>query len=318
MPKDKKQKKEKKEDPKRAPRQQARHWSITLNPIGEIPANDPPEFDAHSMYYMEWVKHQATHVHYHVYVHFKNVRDLSVIRAWLMHSPKPNYGLNCEPTKSVADWLCYIGDGHTTIAGPFKFGSFSHISSGYRTDIEQAMAMASQGMTASDIKAERPSLHRIYKAIDRMVQDSHKPCEKIRVSAILWGVPNIGKSSRVFAKYGYDNVFVYRPMESFPFDGYHGQRVVLFEDLNHYHSLDVCKSLLDITTRYVNIKGGLFPASYEVVVFTSNFDPSTYWPKAPDRQKFFSRIDLIVNVTSFDMPHEVFPPEVNHPEKAQF
>lgn len=125
---------------------------------------------------------------------------------------------------------------------------------------------------------------------------------------ILIGEPASGKSSYIHERHGFHNVYTWESdMGSF-FDGYSGQSVVHFEDVEkgHLPPIGKFKRLLDGYPVRVNVKGGSAIWSPDYIYISSNHKPCTWYDYADgDYEAVMSRVfeGLIIYK---DRPAEVF------------
>jgi len=111
---------------------------------------------------------------------------------------------------------------------------------------------------------------------------------------VIWGPPGSGKSFvanqralAVCAERGWkpeDDIFHVSKGDtsSVYFDGYVGQRVMIFNDYYSYLSRSLLQRMLDVWPGVVDTKGGSFSFMGEVFFFTSNQHPSKWYSKMPD------------------------------------
>lgn len=300
MPKDVSKPKKEKEKEVRG-----RWWFITCNSKDAEEPPKPPEFDNSAMDFMEWVKHRAPitgMLHYHYIIHWKTPktrRQTQIYMGW-------SYG-DFSLQRSHEGAVEYLNDGHTTIKKGEPIGKAT-FRQGYRTDWEDVDAMAKAGAGEIEILDKHTGLIRDDKAIIRHIARHKKPYRDRRAAAILWGRPDIGKSQRIFSKYGADNIFVVKRDTKFPFEGYKGEENILIEDIKPWRdSHDTLKNWIDTIQPHVEIKGGYFPACYSRVLMTCNENPNNFWMNEPDRDKFFSRVQRIIHIETTDQEDADFP-----------
>lgn len=94
---------------------------------------------------------------------------------------------------------------------------------------------------------------------------------------IYFGPPGTGKTFKVFQ----EEKDLYRWTGGKYFDGYAGQETVLFDDYGEEGSMlpyNYLLQLIDIYPIRVEIKGGFVPWIPKRIIFTTNHEPSTWYP----------------------------------------
>jgi len=112
---------------------------------------------------------------------------------------------------------------------------------------------------------------------------------------IYWGPPGTGKTRAVWDEFGVANVYA-KPKNKW-WDGYLGQDVVLIDDFDpdysHDLAFDYYLTLLDRYPMTVEVKGGTASFRSKTIVFTSNFDPKSWFEGRKNREAFFRRVTEI-------------------------
>ena len=93
-------------------------------------------------------------------------------------------------------------------------------------------------------------------------------------SYLFWGPPGTGKSRRVHES----EPDLYSKPDGEWWDGYCGQKAILFDDFRGQNPLHCLLRWLDGYPIQVPIKGGFVWAMWERVYFTSNFDIPKWYP----------------------------------------
>lgn len=154
-----------------------------------------------------------------------------------------------------------------------EFGECSVEKQGERSDLNQLYGMIKDGMTNFQILEERPGFMTRMNDIDlcRQIIREEEFKNKFRELQVeyWYGKPGVGKSSTIMKTYGFPNVYRITSYR-YPFDGYHGQDVIVFEDF--HDSLKIHDMLgyldgypLELPCRYHNKI-----ACYTKVFITSN------------------------------------------------
>lgn len=119
---------------------------------------------------------------------------------------------------------------------------------------------------------------------------------------IRWGEPGIGKTWAVYDEFGEDQVYVKMPGKWW--DGYTNQKCIIIDDFDPENCFDITYDfylkLLDIYPMTVEYKGGTTPIAFETrtIIFTSNYDPRTWFVEKKNRKAFFRRVKQIIHVGS--------------------
>lgn len=114
------------------------------------------------------------------------------------------------------------------------------------------------------------------------------------------GAPGTGKSRYVYDRYPIGDIYVWEPDMGGFFDGYNGQPVILFEDVQkgQIPPLAKFKRLLDGYPVTLNIKGGSTVWTPKTIYITSNEMPACWYdyPNDSHYEAVMSRIKKAVRV----------------------
>jgi len=167
------------------------------------------------------------------------------------------------------------------ISGPFEHGTM--VSQGHRSDLDQAADIVrahGSARVAEDLPSTFIRYHRGLQALDVQLQRMDATALRNEVHcAVLWGPTNVGKSHVAFTLDEPGETFVV-PIQNTGnlwFDGYQGQRTIIFDDFDP--KTVPYRTLLRICDRYrleLPVKGSFVVGKWSNVVFTSN-DPPTQW-----------------------------------------
>lgn len=122
----------------------------------------------------------------------------------------------------------------TSIDGTFEeWGEIPIERQGSRTDIADLYSMIKDGLSDYEILEQSPDyllqIDKIDKVRQTVRQETYKNQWRSLTVTYIWGDTGSGKTRGVMEKYGYENV--YRVTDYLhPWDSYHGQDVVVFEE----------------------------------------------------------------------------------------
>lgn len=228
--------------------------------------------------------------HVQGFVIFKNARALSGVI-------KEFKGVHWEICKgSIDDNITYCKkEGKWAEEGEVPAGQ------GTRTDVLKVGEMVVFGMTDEEIINSGPdeagTWVRCHRGIReaRRVLNRHKRRDWVMDVRVYWGATGSGKTRAVYDEFGVGNVYV-KPVGKW-WDGYEGEEVVLIDDFDPSNCFDIqfdmYLKLLDRYPMKVEVKGGFEQFLSKVIVFTSNYDPSEWFPFKMNRDALFRRISLI-------------------------
>lgn len=163
----------------------------------------------------------------------------------------------------------------------FEEGDWKSGGQGKRTDLKKIVTKLEEGERATEIILSDPetasrNLRWLEKAQEIIDKKQTKAFRKVR-TIVLTGKAGCGKTKYVHENN--ENVFTVNPEDSFPFDGYDGEKVILIDDF--YGNLKYTQLLrvLDGHQLRINIKGGHRYARWTKVYITSNEDPDQWYTR---------------------------------------
>nr|WAE42383.1 MAG: replication associated protein [Cressdnaviricota sp.] len=260
--------------------------------------------------------------------HGCNDVNLALMRKWLVN--RILVGREFCPTTGKEHW-----QGAATFTRPMRFSAVTKLSAtahwekawakdpftycfkdgdilvnednrkqGKRTDLKPIYDAVLEGKRLKDWMEEtRPSLHmqNTFKAIRAVLRVSPR-WRQLQVYSV-YGPPGSGKSRWAFEKWLFpEELFVMRcyPGKPMTWDGYDGQKVVLFEEYRpHWTPLSIMLSYLDgypleLPARYQNVW-----AQYTIVVLTSVTPVVDMWSAITDEpmEQLKRRITRTLHVT---------------------
>lgn len=182
-----------------------------------------------------------------------------------------------------------------------KDGDFEEIGEiskqGARTDIYAATRAIAEGVPMRQVAAENPctyvKFHRGLEAFRRIINETPRNC--VPKVVVLYGPSGTGKSKRA-REFAVDP-WIWTPLKGLWFDGYYGQKTVIFEEYRGQFPLANLLVLLDRYSVDVQVKGGSTHFSPSEIVFTSPLHPRDWYPDTTENLKqLYRRITSIVEV----------------------
>jgi hypothetical protein len=170
---------------------------------------------------------------------------------------------------------------------------------GKRNDLESFVHSVDTGMSKSDLIDEHPAVMCKYPKfydtikIARCEEKSKQRTEPPKIH-ILIGKPGSGKTRQVYDNHPIEDIYVVNhgdgSSSSLWFDGYYGQKVVLFDDFYGWVRYDLMLRLLDRYPLQVQTKGGYTWWCPEVIYITSNKNLDEWYPNITDKSALFRRV----------------------------
>jgi len=181
----------------------------------------------------------------------------------------------------------------------WEIGDWAAGGQGARTDLQALMKAIKDNPTDTIGHMEGDPL--TYSKHQRFVEkytavlerESTKEFRKVEVD-VLWGDAGSGKTKKAFEED--PNVFTVNTDETFPFDGYNGEKTILLDDFYggiKYHNL---LRILDGHQMRVNVKGGSRYARWTKVFITSNVGENEWYKQGctPALRRRLTRVTKMV------------------------
>lgn len=219
---------------------------------------------------------------------------------------------HCEIARSPEAVKTYCSKPETRDLGveAITFGVFPEGPiRGRRSDLSNAVDHIRNGATIQEVAIQHSDTYvRNFRGLERYYHHSRSVdrIEKPSVE-IHWGVTGSGKTRQVYDRFDIADIYNKDPHTAW-WDGYDGQRVVLIDDYagTQGEAGRNCLSyqaLLRLCDRYplrVEIKGGYVSISNSTkfIIFTSNYDPQTWFGYNQDMSAFNRRVDRVVHYTN--------------------
>lgn len=133
------------------------------------------------------------------------------------------------------------------------------------------------------------------------IEQRWSKCHRFLIVKVLYGKPGVGKTSYVYEKHGFENVYTVRKTEhALWFDGYDCQDVLLIEDYDGGIMFKQLLNLLDIYPLQLAVKGGFTWAAYHYVYITSNHKWNQWYSNRDDIMALYRRIHFFIEMSRGD------------------
>lgn len=140
-----------------------------------------------------------------------------------------------------------------------------------------------------------------YNSLKRIATDYMTPPVRHNVKLyIYWGITGAGKSHRAYTEANEQGPDVfYKDADTKWWDGYRGEARVIFDEFTGDIPIATVLAWVNWMPRTVEVKGGSIPLLAREFWFTSNTEPSRWWPHASDKSwgAFQRRITECVEFT---------------------
>lgn len=223
--------------------------------------------------------------HTHLYIAFKNAVAFHTIQQRFygahIEVAKGTHQENRDYVKKEGKWL-NDPKHETQIPGTFEeSGELPPEKSKNQSQSEQILAMLDSGASDVEIIREFPTWMKHLKALDstRQALTSEQYQNTFRNLTVhyLWGKTGVGKTRFVMEKYGYENV--YRVTNyAHPFDSYHSEPVILFDEFRSDLLLKDMLKYLDGYPLWLPCRYEDKVACYSTVYLISNIPLDKQYP----------------------------------------
>ncbi len=175
---------------------------------------------------------------------------------------------------------------------------------GKRSDLQSIKEWIDNDKDFSDLYNEHfGTMIRYSKGIEKYFNLKGKKRDWITTVNVLWGESGTGKTRRVYEDtkaMGYsmtsNDIYLY-PGGGW-FDGYNGQKIVLFDDFYGDLKASLLLKVLDRYPLLLPVKGAHVNFAPEIIYITSNVHPKDWYPNIPDevRTAIMRRISTITHM----------------------
>lgn len=186
-------------------------------------------------------------------------------------------------------------------AEPIEFGTWTgkQGDQGQRRDIDRFAAAIREGKQDWELSEQFPGTFLRYSKSIPAVRNAVKPVirEPPQVH-VIYGETGRGKTHGVYSKHPVEEIFS-MDAEFKWFDGYTGQKIVLFDEYRSHFKVSMLLRLLDKYPLRVPIKGGFVNWIPEIIYITSQHPPDMWYPNitAATKRALERRITTVTNIS---------------------
>lgn len=223
--------------------------------------------------------------HTHLYAAFKNAVEFSTIqqRFYGVHieSAKGSHRENRDYIRKEGKWL-NDAKHETNLPDTFEESGELPPESGKRQkQSERILELVESGASNAEILRECPTalnhLRNIDAARQTLLEERFRNEYRNLTVTYLWGKTGVGKTRSVMEKYGYENV--YRVTNyAHPFDSYHGENVILFDEFRSDLPTKDMLKYLDSYPIMLPCRYGDKVACFTIVYIVSNIPIEQQYP----------------------------------------
>lgn len=262
----------------------SKYWCLTENdPTGIVEwmswleaGNLPPGVD-YMIGQIESGEQGKTHLQ--GYVELSNRKRLAWLKSHLSATA------HFERRRGTAtEAIEYCKKEETRITGPWEVGTPTLNTPGKRNDLLLAKMELDKGITLPDLArndAFFASCAHFYKFFDWYLKNAglkNPPRRKENLVEVLLLIGKAGTGKTRYAADKYPDAY-WKPSQSKWWDGYQGEKTVVFDDLNHgWFTWDTFMRIIDRYPLKVEYKGGYIDFCATTMIITSNTHPR-YWYK---------------------------------------
>ncbi len=255
-------------------------WCFTLNDAAEEEADAEHLFAICDPRYLVCQRERGVvgTLHYQGYVEFAERQTFTGVKRLL---PRAHW----EPRGGTRDQARdYARKETSRVDGPWEFGHWIS-GPGARTDLASLHTALEQGADDASLwESHFAIMWRGSKAANayRLAKGVPRPNAE-PLALVYWGFTGTGKSRRVRELAGEDAYWVSNPGRGQPvwFDGYMGQRSIVFDDFYGWIPWSMLLRLLDRNPLNLNCKGTTALCLATTFYFTSNAHPSMWYEDFP-------------------------------------
>jgi hypothetical protein len=256
--------------------------------------------------------------HSHIFVFFRNGVRFSTLKKLF---PEAHFEVARGSSDQNRDYILKQGKWakdrkhETTVEGTFEeYGEIPQEHQGARNDLNELYSLIKQGLSDFELVEANPDNIRHFDKFEKIRQtlkyEEFKAIYRELHVQYIWGETGIGKTRYVMEKYGFDEVFRVTDYQH-PFDNYHGQEIIVFDEFRGNLSIQSMLNYLDgypleLPCRYANKF-----ACYNTVYLISNIPLEKQYPFIQENEPatwkaFCRRINKVIEFTSDGEQIEIF------------
>lgn len=263
----------------------SRNWVFTLNNYTDTEVATLKEWTAGNCKYVGWGEEvgESGTPHLQGVIIFQNAVRLGTVKRLL---PRAHIEVMRGTFAQARDYCMKDGKYYSWGMEP--------VGQGARSDVKSITESIKAGMSKREILEEHgDKALRMFNCITSAQAVFHEVKKNwVMDVRIYWGPPGVGKTRAVYDEFGLDNVYE-KPLGKW-WTGYKGETCVIIDDFDPEDCFDIqfnfYLKLLDRYPTPIEWKNGGGQFYSKVIIFTSNFDPETWFLKRPNRAAFFRRV----------------------------
>lgn len=217
--------------------------------------------------------------HVQMYIEFSQVVRVSFVQQ-LFSIPRNAYALPRRGSRDTC--IKYCTKEETRLKGPFIIDNTNANNQGSRTDVHTIHSMIASGARSADIYTAFPNtymrmVHGVRQAMAVVRQRDAPRDRQVRV-IVLYGQTGTGKTYGIVNQpecdlYTVDSSMLQSNSGNLWWDGYEGERHVLFDEYNDWFGIAGLLKYLDRYALRIQSKGSSTVAYYNILYITSNKAP---------------------------------------------
>lgn len=260
-------------------------------------SSDEPTWNAAVMSYLVYGKEQCPETsrqHWQGYVELRKRHSTRQLQRLLgNHHFERRNGTPAEAAtycKKDGDWK--------------EFGELKSFEPGKRTDLESIGQSILAGQSVDAVAIETPGKFiqygRGFAQLERVaLKKRQRQFRPVHVE-IWWGETGVGKTRAWFDRFGKDGYRFQYSKNNDWWDGYSGEKHILFDEFSSQVSLSNMLMYLDVYPMRMEVKGGHTYADWDTVHILSNDNPQSFYSGSgvsqEKRKAFARRIGAVIEM----------------------
>lgn len=181
----------------------------------------------------------------------------------------------------------YVTKEESRVAGPWE-RDFPTVGPGRRSDLDELKESLDEGLSIREISERHfGSFLRYERGITAYITMHSTPRSWEMDVRVFWGDTGLGKTRGVYEYAQTMGLEVYPLAQNYNggvvwWDDYHGQDIVLIDDFYGWLPISYLLKLLDRYPFLIRSRSGHSQFSSHHIFITSNTDPSSWYPNAPE------------------------------------